>query len=63
VAAGSVWLIATPDGNLTVARQNRRSFEVLRKYAIADSPVWAHPVVMGRGILIKDATMLALWEP
>ena len=63
VAAGSVWLIATPDGNLTVARQNRRSFEVLRKYAIADSPVWAHPVVMGRGILIKDATTLALWEP
>ena len=63
VAAGSVWLILTPDANLIVARQNDKSFDVLRKYSVADSPTWAHPVVMGRGILIKDATTLALWEP
>jgi hypothetical protein len=30
---------------------------------VADSPTWAHPVIMGRGILIKDATNLALWDP
>jgi outer membrane protein assembly factor BamB len=63
VAASSVLLILTPDATLTVARQTDKSFEVLRKYTVADSPTWAHPVVMGRGILIKDATTLALWEP
>jgi outer membrane protein assembly factor BamB len=63
VAASSVLLILTSDASLIVARQNDKSFEPLRKYTVADSPTWAHPVVMGRGILIKDATMLALWEP
>jgi outer membrane protein assembly factor BamB len=63
VAASSVWLILTPDSNLIVARQSDKAFEPLRTYTVADSPTWAHPVVMGRGILIKDATNLALWEP
>lgn len=63
VAAGSVLLILTPDANLTVARQSDKAFEPLRKYSVADSATWAHPVVLGRGILIKDATNLALWDP
>jgi outer membrane protein assembly factor BamB len=63
VAAGSVWLILTSDGNLIVARQSDKAFEPLRTYSVADSPTWAHPVVMGHGILIKDATNLALWDP
>jgi outer membrane protein assembly factor BamB len=63
VAAGSVWLILTPDANLIVARQSDKAFEPLRKYSVADSPTWAHPVVLGHGILIKDATNLALWDP
>jgi len=63
VAAGSVLLILTPDSDLIVARQNDKAFEPLRKYSVADSPTWAHPVVLGHGILIKDATNLALWDP
>jgi outer membrane protein assembly factor BamB len=63
VAAGSDWLILTPDANLIVARQNDKAFETLRKYSVADSATWAHPVVMGHGILIKDTTSLALWDP
>ena len=62
-AASSVLLILTSDANLIVARQNDKAFEPLRKYSVADSPTWAHPVVLGRGILIKDKNTLALWEP
>jgi hypothetical protein len=29
---------------------------------VADSPTWAYPVILDRGILIKDATTLALWD-
>jgi outer membrane protein assembly factor BamB len=63
VAAGSVWLILTTDGELTVARQSGKGFEPLRKYTVADSATWAHPVVLGHGILIKDVGNLALWDP
>ncbi len=63
VAAGSVLLMLTNEAKLIVARQNDKSFEPLRTYTVADSPTWAHPVVMGRGILIKDNATLALWEP
>ncbi len=63
VAAGSVCLILTPDANLTVARQSDKAFEPLRKYSVAESATWAHPVVMGHGVLIKDANSLALWDP
>jgi len=63
VAAGSVLLLLTPDASLTVARQTDKAFTPVRKYTVADSPTWAHPVVMGRGILIKDDKTLALWEP
>jgi outer membrane protein assembly factor BamB len=62
VAAGSVLLILTNDAELTVARRSAKGFEPVRKYSVADSPTWAHPVTLNNGILIKDATTLALWE-
>lgn len=62
VAASSVLLLLTDDAQLIVARQNAKTFEPLRKYEVAGSPTWAHPVPLGHGILIKDATTLALWE-
>ncbi len=62
VAAGSVLLLLTTEAELIVARNSAKSYEVLRKYTVADSPTWAHPVPIGKGILIKDATTLALWN-
>jgi outer membrane protein assembly factor BamB len=61
VDAGPVLLILTTNGELIVARKSAKAFEVVRKYTVADSPTWAHPVVAGNGILIKDSTTLALW--
>jgi len=63
VAAGSAWLILTPDANLIVARQSDKAFEPLRKYSVADSPTWAHPVVLGRGVLIKNDPPHAVLVP
>ena len=61
VDGGSVLVFLTSDAELIVARKSRKAFEVLRKYSVADSPTWAHPVILNSGILIKDATTLALW--
>jgi outer membrane protein assembly factor BamB len=61
IDAGPVLLALTTDSELVVLRKNPKAFEVVRKYTVAESPTWAHPVLLGNGILIKDATTLALW--
>jgi hypothetical protein len=33
----------------------------IRQYEVADSPTWAHPVVLPDGFLIKDLKTLARW--
>jgi outer membrane protein assembly factor BamB len=62
VAAGSVLFLLTDNAELIVANNSGKAFEPLRKYSVADSPTWAHPLVLDNGILIKDATTLALWS-
>jgi len=61
IDGGSVLVFLTNDAELIVARKSGKAFEPLRKYSVADSPTWAHPVILNSGILIKDATTLALW--
>ncbi len=60
VAAGQFLFSLTDWAELIVARTDPKQFEVLKKYSVADSPTWAHPVVVGKTILVKDATNLAL---
>jgi outer membrane protein assembly factor BamB len=59
--AGDLFLAATTDGTLLVFRNSPAAFEVVARYSVADTPVWAHPVPAGRGVLIKDADSLAYW--
>ena len=61
LAAGNLLFALTNDAELIVARKRATAFEPLKKYTVAKSPTWAHPVVIGNRILIKDATTLALW--
>ena len=61
VAAGKLLLILTPQAELVVARANTASFDVVRRYTVADTPTWAHPVVDGNRIFVKDADALTLW--
>jgi outer membrane protein assembly factor BamB len=62
VAAGTLLFCLSNDADLIVARQDAKAFEPLKKYSVATSPTWAHPVLVDHGILIKDATTLAFWE-
>lgn len=61
VAAGDAIIATTTEGELVVLRRNRAAFEVVRKYTVAESPVWAHPAPAGNGLAIKDATTLSYW--
>jgi outer membrane protein assembly factor BamB len=57
------WLLATTtDGNLVVARPNLQKFEEVRRYRIAESPVWAQPAITGHSIIIKDIDKIICWS-
>jgi outer membrane protein assembly factor BamB len=62
VAAGQEVIATTTEGELVVLRQGRTAFDLIRKYTIAESPIWAHPGFTASGILIKDAETLSLWS-
>lgn len=59
--AGSVLMFVTADADLVVASKSQKGFEQLARYDVADSPVWSHPVLLGKQILIKDDAALSLW--
>jgi outer membrane protein assembly factor BamB len=57
-AGGSAFLALTNDGNLIVLPVNAKEYAPSMQYTVANSPTWAHPVVAGKHILIKDETTL-----
>lgn len=61
VRQGDTLFLLKNDAELVVARANAKSFEPQRTYTVADSPTWAHPVILDNGIIIKDKNSLALW--
>jgi outer membrane protein assembly factor BamB len=59
---GQRLLFLKDDAELIVAQLSAKGFEPLRRYKVADSPTWAHPLVLEKGIVIKDADSLAFWS-
>lgn len=62
LSAGEQIFILTDDAKLIVASGGGKSFEELRRYQVAESPTWAHPVLLDGQLLVKDAESLALWS-
>jgi outer membrane protein assembly factor BamB len=62
VLAGPSLLMLTADGELHVVKNGGKALERIRKYTVASSPTWAHPVLFSQGILVKDTKTLALWR-
>ena len=54
--------ILTSDANLIVAKKAADKFHQLAKYSVADSATYAHPILLGKRILVKDNATLALWS-
>ena len=57
--AGDLFLFLTDEAKLFVLKSNATSFAPLKEYEVASSPTWAHPVLLGNRILVKDKTTLA----
>jgi outer membrane protein assembly factor BamB len=61
VTAGGLVMAMTTEGELVIMRSNAKAFDVVKRYTLAESAVWAHPALVGRGILVKDVDTLAYW--
>lgn len=55
---GKFLLLLLNDGNLVMLPATAKEYLPAAQYTVATSPTWAHPVVIGRRILVKDQTSL-----
>ena len=61
VDAGSVLLALTPSGKLVAFEPSDKEYKEVASYKVADGDTYAHPVVSGNRIYIKDKDALTLW--
>ncbi|HEX7316244.1 MAG TPA: PQQ-binding-like beta-propeller repeat protein [Pyrinomonadaceae bacterium] len=59
VNLGGTLLALTNDAVLYVLPTGAKEFAPSAQYTVATSPTWAHPVVLGETLLVKDETTLA----
>jgi outer membrane protein assembly factor BamB len=59
---GGNLILLRDDAQLIIAKASGARFEPLRTYTVADSPTWAHPLILRNGVVIKDANTLAFWS-
>jgi outer membrane protein assembly factor BamB len=61
LTAGDTVLVLTTGSELIAFKAGADQFQPLARYKVADTPTWAHPVILGKKILIRDQSSLALW--
>jgi outer membrane protein assembly factor BamB len=62
VAANNFLFLLTDEAELTVASKSLKGFEPVARYTVADSATWAHPLILGKQLLVKDMENLILWS-
>ena len=60
--AGSVILALTLNGELAVFKPSRTAFDELARFKLASTETWAHPVVAGRRVFVKDSETVSLYR-
>ena len=62
VAAGDHLLFLTAESDLVVARLDPQAYREVRRYEVASTPTYAHPIVLRDRVLVRDATHLTVWN-
>ena len=61
VAAGSHLVYLTTEGQMIVTAIDPSKYEETRRYTVADSSTYAHPVVLRDRVLVRDQSALTSW--
>ncbi|MGQ9574788.1 MAG: outer membrane protein assembly factor BamB family protein [Thermoguttaceae bacterium] len=59
--AGSVLLVLPEKAGLIAFKPSDKGFEQLARIEVANTPVYAHPVVSGNRIFVRDRDAVTLW--
>jgi outer membrane protein assembly factor BamB len=59
--AGQVLLCLPSTSEFTVIRPSGKQYEEVARIKVAETPVYAHPIVAGKRIFVKDRELLTLW--
>jgi outer membrane protein assembly factor BamB len=62
VDAGAVILATTVNSELTAFKPSDKEYAELARCKVADTEMWAHPVISGNRIFVRDRESVALWE-
>jgi outer membrane protein assembly factor BamB len=62
--SGELLFLLKDNAELIIARASGKSFEPLHRYEVADSATYANPLMLAKGIVVKDNTTLSYlsWE-
>jgi outer membrane protein assembly factor BamB len=59
--AGSVLLGLTQDGTLSVFQPNDKAYTEIAGIKVADTQTYAHPVLAGQRLFVRDQDSVMLW--
>jgi len=62
IVAGNAILMLTTNADLYVLKNDKKALEIAARYKVAGSATWAHPVLVGKSLLTKDADTLTCWH-
>jgi outer membrane protein assembly factor BamB len=62
VDAGAVLVALVEKTGLHVLKPTADGYQELGRYPVSETPVYAHPVLAGRRIFVRDRDTVALWE-
>jgi outer membrane protein assembly factor BamB len=62
VDAGSVLFALPATGELVVYKHSAKQFEEAAHYKVAETATYAHPVIAGKRIYVRDQDSLILWS-
>ena len=58
----STLLALNNEGELLLVRPAGKAYQEIRRYKVAESATWAHPLVLADGVVVKDVKTLARWS-
>lgn len=59
-SAGADLVVLTTDGDLLIVKRTQAKYEELRRYKVGEG-TGAHPFLLGRDVVIRDAQSIAVW--
>jgi len=62
VDAGPVIFATTVNSELVTFKPTEKEYTELARIKVADTEIWAHPVISGKRVYVRDRENVALWE-